>query len=160
MSSLEEYGLRCLVRVARLDGPEPVSLTTIAEQEGISTEYAAKILRVLREAGLVSSTRGAAGGYQLARPAQEIGVLEVLAALDGPLLPEDWCGRHTGKLDACVHGSNCAIDALWRHVGHTVTLALSPITLADMCTGRLHLLNLVNARAVAEADRVTSGESA
>jgi Rrf2 family protein len=149
-----------MVRLARLDGPEPVSLATIADQEGISSEYAAKILRVLREGGLVSSTRGASGGYHLARPAQEIGILEVLAVLDGPLLPEDWCGRHAGKLDACVHGSNCAIDALWRHVGQAVTLALAPISLADLSNGRLHLLTLVNARAVALAERGAAGEPA
>jgi Rrf2 family protein len=65
----EEYGLRCLLRVAHARGGEPLPIAEIARDEGISPEYAAKLLRRLRLAGLVRSVRGAEGGYLLARPA-------------------------------------------------------------------------------------------
>ena len=68
LSSQEEYGLRCLLRVGRA-GPEgSVTISELSRSEGISEPNVAKMMRVLRTAGLVQSTRGQAGGYALARP--------------------------------------------------------------------------------------------
>ena len=72
----EEYGLRCLVQVARHTAPQPITIPEIAAAEGLSPEYAAKLLRALRQAELVVSTRGAGGGYRLSRPARETWMIE------------------------------------------------------------------------------------
>jgi Rrf2 family protein len=88
----EEIGLRCLLRVA-LDGRagSPVPIAAIAAEEGISAVYAAKLMRQLRLAGLVDSTRGAAGGYRLTREAAEITVWDTIQALDDHFLPASNC---------------------------------------------------------------------
>src|ERR1051326_7981820 len=92
----EEYGLRCLLQIAR----EPSGFGTIgeiAEREGLSAAYVAKLLMVMRKGGLVASTRGQKGGYRLARPADEITMDAVLEVLGGRLLSADFCARHTGQ---------------------------------------------------------------
>ena len=71
LSAQEEYGLRCLLQVAKSATAGPIAINEIATREGISPEYAAKLMRALRRAGLVISTRGAAGGYHLARDPRE-----------------------------------------------------------------------------------------
>lgn len=144
LSSAEEYGLRCLVHVARNEAAGPVPIQSIAASEGLSPEYVAKLLRLLRKAELLTSTRGAAGGYQLARPAGEITMLQVLEALDGELLPDDWCGKHAGKLNACVHHGGCNVVGLWRYLSGLLGAALTQITLDDLMSGRLALMSRIH----------------
>ncbi len=84
-SSQEEYGLRCLLRIAREGRATGLTIPEISEAEGISTFYVAKLMRVLRRGGLVKSSRGKIGGYALARPPSEITVKEIVEHLDGPL---------------------------------------------------------------------------
>ena len=79
----EEYGLRCLLQVARHHGSQPLTISEIAEAEGLSPEYTAKLMRALRKGGLVVSTRGAGGGYHLARPAAAITPWQVIQVLGG-----------------------------------------------------------------------------
>src|SRR6185503_6938810 len=79
----EEYGLRCLIQVSRSAGGTPVSISQIADAEGLSPEYTAKLMRELRLGGLVDSVRGAEGGYRLARPAEAISVWSALEVLGG-----------------------------------------------------------------------------
>ena len=75
ISAVEEYGLRCLLQLARTASEQPlVSAEEIAIREGLSVAYVEKILSQLRKAGLVKSVRGMYGGYQLARPADDIRV--------------------------------------------------------------------------------------
>ena len=135
LSSQEEYGLRCLLHVANHPPDVPVSITGIASAEGLSVEYVGKIMRVLRQGGLVVSTRGALGGYRLARPANDIKVLDVVEALDGPIFPETFCGGFTGNHAACVHTTDCSIRVLWRHLGEALHGVLGTITIADLVTG-------------------------
>lgn len=128
----EEYGLRCLVQVARHQGERPLTIPEIAEAEGLSTEYAGKLMRALREGGLVRSTRGAAGGYRLARPAREITPWDVIEALGGSFFPESFCDAHPGQLRDCIHTLDCSIRALWRRVEGAVRDVLKSVTLADL----------------------------
>ena len=77
LSSNEEYGLRCLLRLG-YEGPGgSLTLPEISQAEGVSEAYAAKIMRILRRGGFVKSARGKIGGYTLARPAAEIVVGDV-----------------------------------------------------------------------------------
>ena len=143
LSATEEYGLRCLIQVHRLENGAPVRIQDIAAAEGMSSDYAAKILRSLREAELLTSTRGTNGGYRLARPASSITVLQIISALDGPLVDDAWCVRHAGQHDTCVHSADCSVQALWTFIGGTLEDALGAVTLADLTGGRLHVLNLL-----------------
>lgn len=133
LSSQEEYGLRCLVQVARSPGPAPLTIPQIAEAEGLSPEYAAKLMRLLRQNGFVSSTRGAAGGYRLTRPAAEVEVWEVLQALGGQVFSEEFCETHPGQRNACVHTTDCSIRPLWRAIEETLSRLLRAVSLADLC---------------------------
>jgi Rrf2 family iron-sulfur cluster assembly transcriptional regulator len=133
ITAQEEYGLRCLLRVAKHDSGDPMRTQEVAVAEGLSPEYAAKLMRTLKNGGFVDSTRGAGGGYQLARPATDITVWQVLEALGGPLYEEKFCDAHTGSQRDCAHNSDCSIRALWRNMNGLLKSALSAITLADLC---------------------------
>lgn len=142
----EEYGLRCLLRVAAHPGPEPLTIPAIAGAEGLSREYTAKLLRKLRVGGLVRSTRGAVGGYRLARPADRITVREALELLGGEFFPESFCECHGGQQEACVRLSDCALRALWRKLGETVRATLESVTLADLRRDESAMLVLLESR--------------
>ena len=128
----EEYGLRCLLQVARHEGDRPLAIPEISEAEGLSAEYTGKIMRALREGGLVTSTRGAAGGYRLARPAEQITPWDVIQSLGGSFFPETFCDTHPGQLRDCIHSSDCSIRSLWRRVEWAVQSVLGNVTLADL----------------------------
>jgi Rrf2 family protein len=132
LSSLEEYGLRCLLRVGRA-GPEgSVTISELARSEGISEPNVAKMMRLLRNAGLVQSTRGQAGGYALARPADTIPISEGLAALGGRLYEASFCDTHAGIGRLCTHMPDCSIRSVWRMVQRAVDDVLEKITLKDL----------------------------
>src|SRR4051794_32426910 len=96
ISAQEEYGLRCLLRLAKSEAGS-LTLPEIAAAEGLSVPHVAKLMAVLRQANLVDSVRGRSGGYRLARPAEEIGVGRLLLVLGEPLFDEaDYCQKHAG----------------------------------------------------------------
>jgi Rrf2 family protein len=128
----EEYGLRCLLQVARHESERPLTIPEIAQGEGLSAEYTGKLMRALRQGGLVQSTRGAGGGYRLARPAEDITPWDVIQSLGGSFFPESFCDHHPGQLRDCVHTTDCSIRALWRRVEGAVRDVLSRVTLADL----------------------------
>jgi Rrf2 family protein len=128
----EEYGLRCLVQLARHPGPDPLTIPEISAAEGLSPEYTAKLMRALRKGGLVTSTRGAAGGYRLARPADELSAWEVLEVLGGTLFPDGFCDSHPGSLRDCVHSTACSIAGLWRSVESAMRGVLEHVTVAEL----------------------------
>ncbi|HTO71519.1 MAG TPA: Rrf2 family transcriptional regulator [Myxococcota bacterium] len=128
----EEYGLRCLLQVARHAGPDPLTIPEIAESEGLSPEYAAKLMRALRRAELVASTRGAGGGYRLARPANEITAWQVVRALGGSIFPQEFCESHPGQRHDCVHSLGCSIRGLWGAVEGAVRGVLDAVTIAEL----------------------------
>lgn len=134
LSAQEEYGLRCLLQVAiREQDHESAQIGGIAAAEGLSQEYVAKLMRVLRQGGLVVSTRGAAGGYRLSRPAHEITMANAITVLDGPLFHETVCDAHTGQHVSCVHSPTaCSLRMLWRQVGSALDKVLGTVTIADL----------------------------
>ena len=129
---IEEYGLRCLLQVASHDPSRRMTVQEIARAEGLGQEYVAKIMGALRAGGLVVSTRGASGGYHLARPANEIGVWVAIAVLGGEFFPEGFCDCHPGRRRECVHAVDCSVRALWRKVENTLKAALSSVSLEDL----------------------------
>lgn len=131
VSAQEEYGLRCLLQLAQLGENGFLSLTQIAEREGLSVANAGKLLWILNKAGLVRSIRGTKGGYCLARPAAEIHLNEIIKVLDEDVLAGH-CKSYTGVLDACVHTGNCGIRPVIVGLHDVVQRALSGITLAQL----------------------------
>jgi Rrf2 family protein len=132
LTSQEEYGLRCLLRVGRAGSEGSVTISELSRSEGISEPNVAKMMRLLRNAGLVQSTRGQSGGYALARPAGEIPVGEVLAALGGRLYEASFCDTHTGMERLCTHMPDCAIRSVWRKVQRAIDDVLEKITVKDL----------------------------
>ena len=82
LSAQEEYGLRCLLRVASTESGESVAIPTIAAAEALSIAYVGKLMSVLRQGEFVASVRGQAGGYVLSRPPEEIAVADVSIRAD------------------------------------------------------------------------------
>ena len=96
ITAQEEYGLRCLLRLAKADSGS-ITLPEVAAAEGLSVPYVAKLMAVLRHAGLLESVRGRSGGYSLAKPAEDIGLGSLLLILGEPLFDEhEYCQKHAG----------------------------------------------------------------
>jgi Rrf2 family protein len=132
ISAHEEYGLRCLVQLARAEADgESLTLNQIADREGLSAANAGKLMWIMVKAGLVQSQRGANGGYTLARPAAEIRLNEVIRILDEDTV-DQFCKSHTGVLDACIHTSDCGIRPVIVGLHEIVQNALAEITLAEL----------------------------
>jgi Rrf2 family transcriptional regulator, cysteine metabolism repressor len=135
-STKAEYGIRLMVELGRSADSAPVSLSAVADAEMLPLSYLEHLVAKLREADLVSSTRGAHGGYQLARPPEEIDMLEVVEALEGAIAPmECFHEVREGKV-LCSHegdaGRACATKVLWTRVQGGVTKALSGTTVAEL----------------------------
>ncbi|HEV7860387.1 MAG TPA: Rrf2 family transcriptional regulator [Pyrinomonadaceae bacterium] len=132
VSAQEEYGLRCLLQLARANqAGESLTLAQIAEREGISVANAGKLLWILNKAGLVQSLRGMKGGYNLLRPASEIRLSEVIRVLDQDEV-DAHCQSYKGVLEACVHTPDCGIRPVIVGLHEIVQNALSEITLAQL----------------------------
>lgn len=132
-SSQEEYGLRCLIQVARAgEKGETMTIPEISRLEGLSATYVAKLMTLLRKSGLIVSERGQAGGYALARPCSEIYLGEALALLGGRLYDGEFCSRHAGLNSQCSHGTSCSVKSVWENVQAAVDEVLDRISLADL----------------------------
>jgi len=131
ISAQEEYGIRCLLQIGRVRGAS-LTIPEISQAERISSHYAAKLLRILRQGGLVKSARGQAGGYTLARPLNEITLSEALAVLGGRLYDPEFCEQHGGEQPVCTHTIDCSIRSLWRSLQQAVDQVLAKTTLEDL----------------------------
>src|SRR5690242_19872447 len=133
LSANEEYGLRCMVRLAYA-GFEGSGLTIpeMSQAEGVSPAYAAKILRMLRKGGLVTAARGKEGGYTLARPAEQIVIGDVMDLLGGRIFESDFCDSHAGRATICTRSVDCSVRSLWRAIQGAVDQVLRKATLRDL----------------------------
>ena len=137
LSKLADYGVILGVHLAReaartglADGRAPTNAAALAEATQLPVSTVAKVLKSLARAGLVTSVRGAAGGYRLARPAQLISIGEVVKAIDGPLGVTE-C---TSDEDHCKRVSFCLTRPHWSRINSAVAAALSSVSLAEMAS--------------------------
>ena len=135
-SAKAEYGVRLMVELGRHGGEQPTSLKAIAEAEGLPLSYLEHVVANLKRAGLVQSSRGAHGGYRLARPAAEIAMDEVVLALEGSIAPmECFTSVPPGRV-ACSHegdrAQTCSTKLLWMRVQGGIIQALQRTTLAEL----------------------------
>jgi len=149
ITAQEEYGLRCLLQLAQAPGGASLSIADIAAAEGLSQPYVAKLLAVLRQAGLIDSERGRSGGYRLAKLPQDVRLGSVLLALGEPLFEEPgYCQRHAGTETngACVHLGGCSLRTLWGTLETWMHRTLDQISLADLMRGEEELGDLLRGK--------------
>jgi Rrf2 family transcriptional regulator, cysteine metabolism repressor len=140
-STKAEYGVRLMVELGRragddAEGADPVALAAVAEAELLPLSYLEHLVAKLRQAGLVTSVRGAHGGYRLAKPATEIAMLDVVEALEGPVAPMECFHIEREGRVLCSHETDgdraCATKMLWTRVHGGVTKALAGTSLAEL----------------------------
>jgi Rrf2 family transcriptional regulator, cysteine metabolism repressor len=131
ISTRGEYGMRAMVALARQYGNGPVALTTVAQEATVPAAYLEQLMGVLRRAGLVSSTRGAHGGYALSRPPEAISTGEVYRTLEGPVAPME-CVSEIEPEELCPLLDGCATRVVWLKVRDNIVEALDSTTLADL----------------------------
>ena len=127
VTKLTDYATVVLTVLAA-DPDHVLSATELAERAGLEPPTVAKVLKPLAQAGLVEGFRGANGGYRLARPADAIGLIEVVEAMEGPLGMTE-CSIHAGH---CTIEDHCGVRANWRRINDVVVQALRSVTLAQM----------------------------
>ena len=135
ITSQEEYGVRCLLRLARSHGEQSLTIPEIAAAENLSAPYVGTLLAVLRQAGLVESVRGRIGGYHLTRAPEDIRLGGVLLVLGEPLFDEPgYCERHAGPetVGMCVHHDGCVLRGLWQTLEQWMRHILDQVTFADL----------------------------
>ena len=125
LSTKGRYGVQALFELALHEGAGPVSLKLIAERQTLSEHYLEQLAAPLRKAGLISSVRGAQGGYVLGRPAAKITVGDVLRVLEGPLDADE----------EDPAGAGSPTSDVWRRVRQAIIDVVDSITLADLVAG-------------------------
>src|SRR3954453_7505694 len=137
-STKAEYGVRVMAHLARQDGGDgPISLASIAEAEGLPLAYLEHLAQRLRKAELVESTRGAHGGYVLARAAEDITMAEIVRALEGEIAPIECISADPDGQLVCVRDGQpghdpCPTKLLWTRVQGSIVRTLNDMTLADL----------------------------
>lgn len=128
ISKLTDYGtvvLACLAAAPDLRQ----TATAVAERTRLGLPTVSKLLKSLHRAGLVTSARGAHGGYQLARPAARISAAAIIDAIEGPVAITECSGNHS----ACDIESICRTGTAWQRINGSIRRALDEISLAQLC---------------------------
>lgn len=131
-TAVEEYGLRCLIQIAKNDKGNGITIPELSEMEGLSEANVAKILRILRLGGLVEAERGQSGGYRLTREPDKITLKEILYTLGGKLFDYDVCTYFTGLTEICTNSTDCSVRSVWKNVQNIIDLVLEKLTLKDL----------------------------
>jgi Rrf2 family iron-sulfur cluster assembly transcriptional regulator len=132
ITALEEYGFRCMVLFAKVE--KPLTIPEIAEKEALSIPYVGKLLRLLREAGLIDAERGRNGGYTISRSPSQIKLSDVFAALGEPVFGTHHCDKYQNdEVDNhCVHAKDCTVKDVWRSFYDIFDMMMNKITLQDI----------------------------
>lgn len=116
---------------------DPISLATIAHRQNLPLAYLEQLFGKLRRAGIVTSVRGSAGGYCLARSAHDICIHDIINAVDKPIRATRCTSQIQDKVGCQHHGQRCLTHDLWDELGGMIQLFLKKVTLADVCEGRI-----------------------
>jgi Rrf2 family cysteine metabolism transcriptional repressor len=130
VSAKEQYGLRVMAELAKTYGQGPVPLGEVAQEQEISLDYLEQVVPDLRNADLLTSTRGARGGYELARSPDRITVGDVLRALDGDILPMQCVGDE--HKEPCTRTEECGARTVWQTIHDQILHTLDNMRLADL----------------------------
>jgi Rrf2 family protein len=146
-----EYGTRAMVYLASLPDGMTTSFREIARRMDVPEEFLAKILKTLARAKLVKATRGAHGGYSLARPATQVTFLDVIEAVEGKITV-----NHCTQALGCSFSDACSMHAVW-NTGQSRMLEVYRNTwLSSLAMRSLtHASPVVSQAAVSRADRAS-----
>ena len=138
-STKGEYGVRLMVQLGRRYGRGPSSLAEIATDENLPRPYLEQLVMSLRDAGLVISTRGSHGGYELSRPPDEIPMIAVLRVLEGPIAPMICATDESASAHepTCDRTARCTVNFLWIRIRDAISTTLEGMTLADLVPERV-----------------------
>ena len=128
ISTKGRYGLRILLDLAIHQNKGPVNLGDISQRQGISEKYLWQVINLAKASGLISSTRGPKGGYTVAKPADQITILEIITALEGPIILVDCLD----KAESCERNASCVTRDVWAQIERSMKKAMSSITLQDL----------------------------
>ena len=154
ITTLAEYGVICALHLARRSDDGPVTGRELAELERLPSDYVEQILLRLRRAGLVRSTRGARGGYALARAAEQISIRDVIEASEMTTF-DLHCVSHPVGEERCSSSQTCSIRPVWMLLQRRIDDVLASVRLADLLAEEGEVrsrVGLVSA-AEGEADR-------
>ena len=126
-----EYGLICALHLARRTDDRPVTGREIASAERLPADYVEQIMLKLRRASIVSSTRGAHGGYRLARPAGQITVRDVISASEHSTF-DVHCETHPVDGERCALSHDCSIRPVWVLLQRRIDEVLDSVRLSDL----------------------------
>lgn len=129
LSTRARYGLRALIDLGIYGETETVSIQSIAVRQRISESYLEQLMAMMKKAGLVTSTRGAGGGYRLGLPAEEISVGDVLRVLEGGLEAAK-CEGNDG--DGCQDADLCVAKIVWKRINDAITDAVDHLMLNEL----------------------------
>lgn len=129
LSTRARYGLRAVIDLALFGENESVSIQSIAGRQHLSVSYLEQLMALLKKAGLVESSRGAMGGYRLARPMEEISVGDVLRALEGSLEAAECPGNES---QSTCQGEQCMAKYVWKRINDSITEAVDTLTLGQL----------------------------
>ena len=130
LSTKGRYGLRALIDLAQYSGEVPVSITSISARQDISERYLEQLMSMMKKAGLVSSVRGAGGGYVLAKDVREISVGDVLRTKEGSLEPVECAGLDPGG--DCRVSDNCVTKYVWKRINDSINKTVDEIGLDQL----------------------------
>jgi len=128
-----EYALRALLVLGQNQHEPVLSIGKISEQQNIPKRFLEQILNDLKSAGIVQSRRGIAGGYRLARPAEEITVASVVRHIEGALAPVSCVSERFYEKCSCPDESRCAIRSVMKEIRDAVVKIAERVTVADLC---------------------------
>jgi FeS assembly SUF system regulator len=127
MSKLTDYGTVVLAQMAR--APERrFTAPELAEATGVAAPTVSKLLKALNRAGLLDSTRGAHGGYALARPPERISAVEIIDAIEGPVALTECATGHSN----CTIQADCSVGGNWQQINTGIRRALEQVSLAEL----------------------------
>lgn len=131
LSTKGRYGLRAVLDLAINGETEAVALSGIAERQGISISYLEQLIAKLKKAGIVTSIRGAQGGYLLAKKPEEISVGDILRALEGDLNIVD-CAEIVGSGETCSGSDLCVTKYVWMRISDSINNTVDTMMLSEL----------------------------
>lgn len=136
LTAKSEYGLLAMIDLALNSADQPVSAREVSERQVIPAKYLEQLMVQLRQAGLVSAVRGARGGFVLDRAAEDITVLHVVEALEGPLHTTVCDGDRS---ETCGRSGACAAAAVWERATGALRDVFTATTIADLSRTQVRL---------------------
>lgn len=127
ISKLTDYGTVVLACLASTPG-QRLTATEVAERTRLALPTVSKLLKSFHRAGLLTSTRGVRGGYQLARPAAAISAAAIIDAIEGPVAITECSGQHS----TCAHEVSCSTGSAWQRINGAIRRSLDEISLAQL----------------------------